>query len=524
MDKAQKTGLVLIYLELNIFIYVESVVEYLMRLYNIIYEGFKIDVQIPTETATTEDYQWYTAQLAGKTIIYSANDSPEDIIKIEPSLSAKKLSEFLVSKPTRAFKNSKIFIGFTTSPSSGEDTHDTSVFSPKEYHHLLDALYPVAREWTGQVLTQSKMLGLVKQLKNDQQAREQLGRDKADPEAAARLNEATNVLGQVHDLYMKTITSKGKAGKPVSPANYTVPEAIAFLKRNVFHNYGKAASYEIAKQLKHPENPSQRQITDVFLKLCLQQINKMVLASNVNKYSDSPRPKGYVKTNDDIKNDKNADVKWRAGLIAPKTEHARYPGVTSGGAHYEYIVYPQSSSQFNMDLATAAAKMYGAKTLEITKRTPTDLPLEVDEEAIRSQAEDYEADKHYDKELQQWYFTPSKVLRDTQGRKMKNETQYFKTKEAFVDFWTKNMSSGVNSGLSRAKNIKNIDDSKRAMIKNLFPNRDSYAELSNKFVLLIDDNIVSSGTVQMVKNLLMSIDPPPLCVDVFIPLKVETNT
>ena len=461
--------------------------EHLMRLYNIIYEGFKIDVQIPTDTASTEDYPWYTAHLAGKTIIYSAVDSPEDIIKIEPSLSSKKLSEFVVGKPTRAFKNSKIFIGFTTSPSSGEDTFDTSVFSPKEYHHFLDVLYPVAKEWTGQVLTQSKMLGIVKQLKNDQLSREQLGKDKADPEAAARLSEASNVLGQVHEIYMQTITSKQKAGKPVSPSNYTVPEAIAFLKRNVFNKYGKAASYEIAKQLKHPISTKQKQITDMFQKLCLQQISKMVLAGR-------------------------------------KTPYGKYPNDSGGDTHYEYIVYPESSSQFNMDLATAAANMFGAKTLEITKRTPTDLPLEVNEEAIRTQAEDYEADKHYDAGMQRWYFTPSKVLRDPQGKKVKNKTQYFTTKEAFVDYWTKNMSSGVNTGLARAKNIKNIDDSKRAMIKNLFPNRDIYAVLSNKFVLLIDDNIVSSGTVQMVKNLIMSINPQPICVDIFIPLKIETNT
>lgn len=499
--------------------------ERLMRLYNIIYEGFKIDVQIPTETATTEDYKWYTAHLEGKSIIYSANDSPEDIIKIEPALHSKRLSEFIVSKPTRAFKNSKIFIGFTTSPSSGEDTHDTSVFSPKEYHHLLDVLYPVAREWTGQVLTQSKMLGLVKQLNNDQLSREQLGRDKADPEAAARLSKASNVLGQVHEIYMQTITSKKKAGKPVSPANYTVPEAIAFLKRNVFHNYGKAASYEIAKQLKHPNSPEQKQITNMFLKLCLQQITKMTPGSNAVKLTITPeatrppRIKGYKRTEEEIRADIARKEKEKLGNSMP----ASNPTQTMASGSYQYIVYPESSSHFNRDLAAAAADMFGAKTLEITKRTSTDSPLEVDDEAIRSQAEDYEAEKHYDSGLQRWYFTPSQVRRDSQGRKVKNETQYFETKEAFVDFWTKNMSGGVNTGLARANNIKNIDDSKRAFIKNLFPSRDSYAELSNKNVMLIDDNIVSSGTVQMVKNLLMNINPPPLCVDIFIPLKVETN-
>ena len=462
--------------------------EHLMRLYNIIYEGFKIDVQIPTETATSKNYKWYTAQLQGKSIVYSANDSPEDIIKIEPALTSKRLSEFIVDTPTKAFRNSKIFIGFTTSPSSGADTHDTSVFSPREYHHFLDVLYPVAREWTGQELTQAKMFQLIKQLKSDELSRTDLGRDKADPAGAARVQEAINVMAQVHEIYMQTKRANKKEARGVAPSKYTVPEAIAFLKRNVFNKYGKAASYEIAKQLKHPNSPEQKQITDMFLKLCLQQISKMVLAGR-------------------------------------KTPFQKYPSDTAGDTHYEYIVYPESSSQFNKDLATAAASMFGAKTLEISKRTSSDAPLEVDEEEIRSHAADYAAKSHFDASVGKWFFTPHTRKEDTRGNKIKNDTKYFDTKEEFIDFWSNNTSSGVNTNLKKkGDQIKNVDDSKRAFVKNLFPNKDAYAELSNKFIMLIDDNIVSSATVQMVKNLIMSINPQPICVDIFIPLKIETNT
>lgn len=500
--------------------------EHLMRLYNIIHEGFRIDVQIPTDTATSENYKWYTAQLQGKSIVYSANDSPEDIIKIEPALTSKRLSEFIVDTPTKAFKNSKIFIGFTTSPSSGVDTHDTSVFSPKEFQHFLDVLYPVAREWTGQELTQAKMFLLIKQLKSDELSRIHLGRDKADPAGAARVQEAINIMAQIHEIYMQTKRKNKKEARGVAPSNYTVPEAIAFLKRNVFNKYGKAASYEIAKQLKHPNSPEQQQITDMFLKLCLQQINKMTPGSNAVKLTITPeakrpdRVKGYKRTEEEIRADFARKEKEKLGNLTPSSNLTQ----TMASGNYQYIVYPESSSEFNKDLATAAASMFGAKTLEISKRTSTEAPLEVDEEEIRSHAADYAAEAHFDASVGKWFFTPHTRKEDTRGNKIKNDTKYFDTKEEFINFWSNNTSSGVNTNLKKkGDQIKNVDDSKRAFVKNLFPSKDAYAELSNKFVMLIDDNIVSSATVQMVKNLIMSINPQPICVDIFIPLKVETN-
>lgn len=502
--------------------------EQLMRLYNIIYEGFKIDVQLPTGIdATTRTYKEYTVLLAGKNIVYSDKDSPEDIIKIEPALTSNKLSEYIVLEPTRAFKNSKIYIGFTTSPAeSGEDKFDDSIFTPMELQNQIGKLLAVNKEHIGETLNTNNMLRIANVLKSDEKSRDQRGKDGADPAAAERLIEAVKILGDVHELYCNTTESKEKDGRQTQLSNYTVPEAIAFLRRNVVKDYGKAASYEIAKQLKNPKNEAQLKITQEFTSLCLKQMAKLVVGSNASPKPPEPKrknhpegyPSGYKKTEEDIR----FDLEKKLRKANPESQ----PQLMTSGK-YQYIVYPESSSEFNRDLATAAAQMYGAETLQISKRSETDAPMEVDDEAIRSQAEDYLADNHWDISTSSYKFTPKvKGIIDTNGLPIKggNKPRYFRTKEDFLKFWHKNTRDDVAANIKKAGNqIKIIQDPKRIYVKNLFPARDSYAVLSSKSVLLIDDNIVSSATVQMVKNLLMSINPQPLCVDIFIPLKVETN-
>ena len=366
------------------------------------------------------------------------------------------------------------------------------------------------------------MLGIANVLKSDEKSRDQRGLDGADPAAAERLTQAVKILSDVHELYCNTTESRDKGGRQTQLSNYTVPEAIAFLRRNVVKDYGKAASYEIAKQLKNPKNEAQLKITQEFSSLCLKQMAKLVVGSNAIPKPPvperAPYPKGYKKTEED----KRADLEKKLRQANPESQTQL---MTSG--KYQYIVYPESSSEFNKNLATAAAQMYGAETLQISKRSETDAPMEVDDEAIRSQAEDYLADSHWDEDTFSYKFTPKvKGIVDTNGLPIKggNKPRYFRTKEEFLKFWHKNTSGDVAANIERAGNqIKRIEDPKRIYVKNLFPSRDSYAVLSNKSVLLIDDNIVSSATVQLVKNLLMSINPQPLCVDIFIPLKIETN-
>lgn len=443
-----------------------------MKLYNIISEGFKVQVSIPVTEAGIEEYQDYVSKVEGKEITYTAVDNPEDIIRVQPSLDAKRLSEFIVTRPTKLFEGAKVYFGFSTTKSAGEDIHDTSAIEPVEYQSLLTPLLTLARDFAGQTLDVKGLNQLARQFGNRILCQEQLGLELTDQEredAVSMTRGAQAALSKVYDIYVQNARER-KLVKITQKENFTVPEAISFLRRNVFRHYARASSYEVAKQLKHPKNEAQRKITDTFLDLCIAQLRKLPIVRSAT-----------------------------AG--------------TPGSGVLDYIVYPQSSSTFNKNLVIRASNILGSMHLEITKNNlQTDEELVVDKEAIYHRAENYEANTHYDTRLMKWYFTRKNRPR-----------QLFDTKEKFVEAWAENMIKTLESALGFAGNIKNVDPGMRPYIKNLFPFRDEYSVLGGKSVLIIDDNIVSSGTVQLIYNMLKSMEIPPRQVDVFIPLKIETN-
>ena len=228
-----------------------------------------------------------------------------------------------------------------------------------ELQNQIGKLLAINKEHIGETLNTNNMLRIANDLKSDEKSRDRRGRDGADPAAAERLIQAVKILSEVHELYCYTTESKDKGGRQTQLSNYTVPEAIAFLRRNVVKDYGKAASYEIAKQLKNPKNEAQLKITQEFTSLCLKQMAKLVVGSNAIPKPPvperAPYPKGYKKTEED----KRADLEKKLRQANPESQPQP---MTSG--KYQYIVYPESSSEFNRNLATAAAQMYGAETLQ----------------------------------------------------------------------------------------------------------------------------------------------------------------
>lgn len=227
--------------------------------------------------------------------------------------------------------------------------------------------------------------------------------------------------------------------------------------------YAKAASYAMAQRLKHP-TPADQPIIDQFLDMCMEQLAKL-------------------------------------------------PNVEA----YDYVVTPESSSGFNNLLAQRIRKEIGAlpgtgkaQPLTIQKRLGKDVTVSKDQ--LRKRARQI-APKYKNED-------------GTYDVNYRGEEYEVDTEDAFVKLWTENeyqkLMKDVVGRIPKGKKAAIKGQSyldKRRYVKLFAP--DGAEQTAGKSVLIIDDNIVGGATVELIHEILASVQPPPRVIHVFIPLYIS---
>lgn len=275
-----------------------------------------------------------------------------------------------------------------------------------------------------------------------------------DVAKADALEAAAKIAVQVRTAY----GWKGKRGS--SPEDFCIHNAMQLVKQRTGNNYAHDAAYELARRLKKPQSGDEQIVTQ-FIDLCETQLAK----------------------------------------IDPIA--------------YDYVVAPQSSGSFNKALAKRLADTRGSEFLEIQKHLGKNVTVNRDQlyqQGLRN-APKAERDGKFQRHQME-------VVEE--HTKRERVTYEYDTPEEYASDWADNEHQKLEKYVSKMPKSKpaEIKDQewadKRRYMK-LF-NPEGAEKAAGQTVLMVDDNMVSGGTIELVYEILQGLTPPPRRLDIFIPL------
>ncbi len=242
-----------------------------------------------------------------------------------------------------------------------------------------------------------------------------------------------------------------------------IKQAIALVKERTGRGYAKEASYQLAQRLKNPKADDQ-EVVNRFMEMCVEQIGKL-------------------------------------------------PGTAVA---YDYVIAPASKGSFNQSLAKLIARDRGSEFLIIGKRLGKDVTVGADQ--IRERARRLEA--------------PRCKKKDERGRDVwiltvRGDKISYYTEDEFVEAWSTNEINKLQTAQRKMKSdvepeIKAQDYKDKRRYLKIYSKAGAEAT-SDKAVLLIDDNIVSGGTLELIHEVLIQVQPPPRRIDIFVPLLITVT-
>jgi len=229
---------------------------------------------------------------------------------------------------------------------------------------------------------------------------------------------------------------------------------------NYIADYAYQAGLAFARRIKKPSNEADARIRDKFIELSIQQLQKM-----------------------------------------PTTPVA-----------YDYIIAPQSSSDFNKLFASAIAQDTGSELLFVQKH-------KVKERIV--------VDKN---QIEQYIRSRNDYSRFMRGGQYVvasgDKAKYYDNFEDFVDKWVENEAIKLMKAASNASSIKNIPLDKRRYLKiysdvavGLDGHEEHLSATSDKFILLIDDNVAGGATIELLYEIIRRVGNPKR-IDIFVPLRL----
>lgn len=255
-------------------------------------------------------------------------------------------------------------------------------------------------------------------------------------------------------------------GVKTKQSDFSLVTAINLVRQRTGSNYVRDAAFAFAGRLKHPE-PNDLELVAKFIDLCEQQLAKM-------------------------------------------------PGTAIA---YDYVVAPRSSGSFNRALADRITKTRGSEFLEIGKRLGRDVTVDHDQLIDRARKEAPKHKVHDGKWVSK--------MKDPETKKM--EVWEYDTENDFVDSWSTNEHNKLVNNV-----VGKMPKNREAAIKNQqYLDKRRYVKIysdqgadvaAGKSVLLIDDNLVGGGTIELVYEILAKLQPPPKRIDVFVPLYLPNGS
>jgi hypothetical protein len=280
-----------------------------------------------------------------------------------------------------------------------------------------------------------------------------------DAESAGLLMDAYRSLKGMYEFFDVT-----------SPhfENYTVGRAMLKVNSDLVNPVVVSSAYEFSKRVKNPQSIDDVRMRDKFIDLAVEEFKKMALSVDPE-------------------------------MLA-----------------YDYVVFPESSKHggrknFNQLLADKLCVVTGAvhlnvpQMVEISKLSPANIQVDY------QQLYDYAlANAHKAKNSSGGYV-----------HSIKSGTTVYANATDYAKAWANNEHAKLVKLVGRdpkAFKISDIPQDKRMFVK--FFDSSNVNDLSEKDVLVVDDNVVASGTIQLIHELLMKMAVPPRRVDVFVPYRI----
>ncbi len=393
---------------------------------------------------------------SGRNLYFTPEDRPEDVIRLEEAQRSSTLDALHPSEEALSSFTGRIHFGFKTVMANE--------YRDKALNDLLEPL-DQAREIMRTNASVADLDYAAKQYSSQSPQARESGYE-YDPNKTKILNDAIKAMYTIYN-YTPIEVSKGvikKRGlghqRGSTPLSFRLSHGYDAINRHTSSKYVHGAAYALAKMLKM-NNPPQdvKVIVDKFMEMCLSQVMKL-----------------------------NTD--------------------------YDFVLYPESSSDFNKLFATELQSLFGADRLTsiMIKKLPGK-EVAIDKEEMKKRAL-RNAQKAYDPK------TKTYVL-----RLRSRDAETFDTPEQYAESWAQNEYEKLHTKLkSQLKSDKPLAIKgaqyldKRRYIK-LFGGTD-ISPISGKNVLIIDDNVVGGGTVELINDLAINVVPPPAKVDVFVPLYI----
>ena len=398
----------------------------------------------------------------GRNLYYSAKDSPDDLIRFEEAVSSQDLSTLDPSDKALSSFTGKVNYGFRTTP--------VKVYKDQVFDQLISPLEKAKSLMGGRKVsgnpTVREMEYEIKMCSSTSQEARDAGYE-YDPQRAKDLKSATDVMLYV---YNKTpgitggrLATRGLGNRPRDPSYFemNVNMAIDTIYKEVGERFMHDASYAMAKILKS-DTPAAMVVSGQFMRLCVDQVDKLQ---------------------------------------------------KKNGIEYDFVLYPQSSSDFNVRFATMLQDHIGVERLSpmmVSKLPGKSVTIDKGEMEARALRQ---AEKAYDPKTKKYKLS------------LRTGTQLFDTAEQYAAAWAANEHSKLTTALGKQlssdkplaiKGAQYLD--KRRYIK-MFSD-EGLAVISGKNVLIVDDNVVGGGTVELINDLAVNVEPPPNRVDVFVPLYI----
>lgn len=358
------------------------------------------------------------------------SDYPDDLIVFEPFYTAKKLRNIPADlKSLSSFEEaeSKIYYGFALRPAS--QVSDQQVDQLRERHKLASGF--VTTDSLLNAVTTAIEVGVkeISQLKCT--LVELKYQERNSVEGSSRQSEIRRKFDAVAMVLDFVATND---------ISQTLPEIKLDLADNSrtsganVRQYMKDAVIAINKAIKHPKKQSEQALRDYIIKKSIEHLTRI------------------------------------------------------NNRHYDYVVYPESSSGFNKILGSELAKAYGCKHTEIPK-----IPAKFDKDELELRA--------------------MKMQAAGRGKAINTSNGIIKPSDkSWPDEWAKKEMRKLGKYMQQGGQIKNAPQDKRRYVINF----DMPSDIeTGSAILMVDDNVDGGGTMERL-HAIMSTSKPTV-IDIFTP-------